>query len=88
MFGADLRASGADLARWAGAERRDILAHVGDAGKLWIDPATGNPAQVCPFLRRDDSEAARCRIHDDKPDVCRAYPTELHARRCIRGVEF
>lgn len=87
-FGAYLRASEADIARWRALGRTDILGHVGETGWLWLDPETGERLQQCPFLTRDDEERALCAIHAVKPNICRAYPTEAIGRVCVRGVYF
>lgn len=85
-FGGHLHASAADLRRWQELGREDILTRVGSYGFLWIDPISHRIAQECPFLAQLDEERWGCSIHEVKPDICRAYPTLAHARRCLRGV--
>jgi Fe-S-cluster containining protein len=80
----------ADIARWRSMGRSDILRWVGvyrhtDAQptyRIWVDPATGQPAASCPFLKSNASENRWvCGIHDVKPEICRQYPTSRkHAR--------
>lgn len=87
-FGGHLQASRSDLARWRAQGRVDLLGRVNRLGWLWVDPETGRPERRCPFLVRTAPESARCAIHDTKPDMCRAYPTLAHERRCVRGLVF
>lgn len=88
MYGHSLRAEPEDLERWQAEGRLDLLRRIGADGRIWKDPATGEPLEDCPFLRRTGPEAAQCRIHYTKPRMCRAYPTHAHGRRCLRGVQF
>jgi len=76
-------ASDADIARWKAAGREDILAWVGmkrcqgirSAHRIWIEPGTTRPAEICPWLRRQPgTHRFECAIHDLKPDTCRLYP--------------
>ncbi|MBI5446724.1 MAG: YkgJ family cysteine cluster protein [Deltaproteobacteria bacterium] len=76
-----------DVDRWEREGRFDILEWVDlrlrDVGMmdLWIDPATGDEATRCPWLRKVPREHRyRCRIHDTKPRHCREYPkSKKHA---------
>jgi Fe-S-cluster containining protein len=80
----------ADVARWRTMGRSDILRWVGvyrrnDAQpvyRIWVDPATGQPAAFCPFLKSNASgNRWVCGIHEVKPEICRQYPTSRkHAR--------
>lgn len=80
----------ADVARWQSMGRSDILRWVGvyrrtDAQptyRAWVDPATGQLAASCPFLKSNASgNRWVCGIHDVKPEICRQYPTSRkHAR--------
>lgn len=88
LFGRHLRASKADLERWQHLERADLLARVNRLGWIWVDPQTKKPEPACPFLNRTGEDEALCSIHDVKPDMCRAYPTLAHGRRCLRGVHL
>ena len=78
--------------------RNDILdwvdpIHVSD-GKyvydIWINPVTGEDVARCPWLRKLPNQAKYiCRIHDVKPEHCRAYPrARKHAQETgCRGFE-
>ena len=48
---------------------------------IWISPVTGEDVQRCPWLRKlPNKEKYICRIHDVKPEHCRAYPkSKKHA---------
>ena len=87
-FGGFLRASEADLKRWKRLGRDDLLAHAGETGWLWLDPETGHRLQRCPYLGHGEDGRVLCGIHDIKPDICRAYPTEAVDRLCVSGVHF
>ena len=84
-FGASLRASFADVERWREMGRDDILRWVNRLGWLWVDPDTGRRAAACPFLERHEDGTACCRIHEIKPEICRAYPTLAHEKTCVSG---
>lgn len=86
LFGGHLRACRTDLDRWRAEGRDDLLRRTSPLGRLWLDPATGRTVARCPFLARDGPDAARCAIHETKPEICRAYPTLAHGRRCARGI--
>ena len=88
LYGHELRATGDDLERWNREGRADLLVRVAPDGRLWCDPQTGEILEDCPFLVRLGPDSARCRIHETKPELCRRYPTEVHGRRCVRGVKF
>ncbi len=88
LFGHTISATGRDLQRWRAAGREDLIAMAGEDGTLWIGPATGERLDHCPWVRRGEDLCAVCSIHELKPEICRGYPTELHKRRCVRGVEF
>lgn len=85
-FGGHLRASPRDLQRWREHGRRDLLEATNHLGWIWIDPVTRQCVEPCPHIDRRDAEHARCRIYEDRPDMCRDYPTLAHGRRCLRGV--
>ncbi len=87
-FGGFLRASEADRERWKELGRDDLLAHAGETGWLWLDPETGQRLPRCPYLVRNSEDRALCAIHDIKPNICRAYPTEAIGRRCVCGIYF
>ena len=85
LFGGYLHASSADLKRWRGLGRDDLLALVHPLGSIWV-AADGRRGAPCPFLRRLESKEARCAIHAIKPDMCREYPGMDHGRHCVRGI--
>ncbi|GAB4272945.1 MAG: hypothetical protein Kow0092_28190 [Deferrisomatales bacterium] len=88
IYGHALRAEPEDLARWMAEGRLDLVWMVGEGGVLWVDRATGEKLDDCPFLLRRGPEEALCRIHRTKPALCRAYPTRAHGYRCVRGRRF
>jgi len=78
----------ADWERLAQLGRNDILAWIDPirrqgcvvACRLWIDPATGRAAEVCPWLVAQGPGRFACRIHEIRPEICRQYPaTRKHA---------
>jgi Fe-S-cluster containining protein len=85
-FGGHLHASPVDIERWQRLGRADLLGRVNRLGWIWVDPQTQRLEERCPFLERTGPETAHCTIHEIKPDICRAYPTLAHARRCLSGV--
>lgn len=85
-FGWHLRCSDQDLARWRARGRDDLLARVNHLGWIWVDPHSKQPVAPCPFIDRIDPEHFRCAIYEDRPDMCRDYPTLAHGKRCLRGV--
>lgn len=75
--------SDADLERWRQRGRVDLLDRVktlelGPGNRLhtaWLDPATGDDVERCPWLlERIDRQGYLCAIDDIKPDHCRSYP--------------
>lgn len=88
LFGGNLRASQNDLKRWKESGREDILKLVNRLGWIWVDPKSGKFVDPCPFLKSTPDKKCKCGIHDTKPDMCRAYPTLAHEKRCVRGVNF
>ncbi len=79
-------ATGEDIRRWEAAGREDILAWVDSIAvgdeciyDIWINPETGDDVSRCPWLRKvRGQDRFVCRIHDLKPDHCRAYPKSRH----------
>ncbi len=79
-----------DIRRWEKRGRFDILKWVGrmrnadgkDIFQIWVIPGTRQLAEVCPFLHKMPTEnRSICRIHDEKPFICRNYPVSCkHAR--------
>ncbi|BCR06762.1 hypothetical protein DESUT3_38310 [Desulfuromonas versatilis] len=87
-FGGHLHASRADLERWRQAGRPDLLEMTNRLGWIWVDPKTKRRLERCPFLIATGPDTQGCAIHQIKPDICAAYPTLAHNRRCMRGVYF
>ena len=87
-FGGHLRVSKSDLKRWQEEEREDILDHVNRLGWLWVNPETGKLLPECPYITELEDKKVVCGIHDTKPEMCRAYPTLAHERRCATGRVF
>ncbi len=79
-----------DRQLWENLGRSDILSWVEeeqlDDGevqyRIWIDPATGKPAESCPFIAQlSGKDTFCCTIQASKPMVCREYPfTKKHAQ--------
>jgi len=79
-----------DIQMWQRAGRHDILEWVSPIQlgthfvyDIWISPVTGEDVQRCPWLRKlPKQDKYICRIHDLKPEHCRAYPrSRKHALR-------
>ena len=87
LYGTTLSVNEEDQARWTREGRDDLLARVGEGGRLWREP-DGTWAEACPYIVRTGGDTAHCGIHETKPAICRAYPTDLHGRRCMCGVTF
>jgi Fe-S-cluster containining protein len=78
-----------DMAHWKQAGRTDIMDWVGVFRKddqntvyrIWMKPGTREFAETCPFLQKKPHKNQWfCRIHDDKPQICRQYPvSKKHA---------
>jgi Fe-S-cluster containining protein len=61
-----------------------------ETNMLWISPAKGDDVKRCPWLRKlPNQDKYICRIHDVKPEHCRAYPkSRKHALKTgCRGFE-
>ena len=72
----DLSASEQDLALWESL-RPEIYRYVRD-GKIWMNPATGEQIELCPWLRRaPDQLQFSCAIYFDRPEDCRVYPATV-----------
>lgn len=85
-FGGHLRASAHDLQRWREHGRQDLLDTANRLGWIWVDPSSKERVSPCPHIDRSDPDHARCAIYEDRPDMCRDYPTLAHGKRCLRGV--
>ena len=46
--------------------------------KIWIDPATNEYFDRCPWLRKSaDGKKFSCDIYDVRPEDCRHYPVDI-----------
>ncbi len=88
LYGHRLAAGPDDRERWLREGRLDLVRRIAPDGRLWLDRSGDRLLDDCPYLARKGAEEARCRIHDTKPAMCRAYPTRAHGYRCVRGVRF
>jgi Fe-S-cluster containining protein len=80
-----------DIKMWEREWRYDILEwvdpiHFGDDEciyDIWINPITHDDVKRCPWLRKlPNQQKYICRIHDVKPEHCRAYPrSRKHAMK-------
>lgn len=44
------------------------------AGKIWMDPATGKQLSLCPWLKKSLDNKYNCEIYHDRPEDCKQYP--------------
>ena len=76
-WGACLRATPADLKRWKKERRYDILYYADEIMPglvdLWIDKATDEELERCPFLKRVGQGIYECEIYETRPEECRNY---------------
>lgn len=74
--GGDLSASAEDIEHWA-EFRPDVHRYV-DAGRIWVDPTSGQVLDHCPWLTQpgDDGKFI-CSIYDQRPEDCRLYPVRI-----------
>jgi Fe-S-cluster containining protein len=71
-----------DIKMWEQEGRDDILEWVDPIQlgnefiyDIWISPVTRDDVNRCPWLRKlPKQDKYICRIHDVKPEHCRAYP--------------
>ena len=71
-----LSASAEEIRSWD-RYRPDIVRYVKN-GEIWVDPETGAPLTLCPWLRKDPNQPKyTCDIYEDRPDDCRYYPTRI-----------
>lgn len=74
--GGRLSTSPDEIALWE-AFRPDIREYA-RAGKIWIDPKTGEQTERCPWLRKDpEHNIYTCDIYYDRPEDCRYYPVTI-----------
>lgn len=65
-----------EIENWEEA-RPDIFQYTHN-GKIWVDPKSKEPLQLCPFLnKQDNSSIYTCDIYFDRPNDCRYYPSTL-----------
>lgn len=62
--------------------RPDIYRYVSD-GEIWIDPISGKPLKVCPWLKKIPYQPFNihtysCSIYQDRPDDCKYYPVTIN----------
>ena len=75
-----LSATQVEIETWE-ASRPDIHRYVKD-GKIWVDPNSGEPIKLCPWLRQQPNQSHNqtrytCDIYFDRPEDCRYYPSTL-----------
>jgi len=69
--------AGGDEIDWWETHRPDI-ARYAQGGRIWVDPATGEYFDHCPWLRRsEDGTLTSCDIYHDRPEDCRHYPVDI-----------
>lgn len=85
-FGGHLHASRSDLDRWHREGRDDLLSRVNRLDWIWVDPESKEPLDRCPFIAKINDRQSICAIQETKPDICRAYPTLAHGKRCLHGM--
>jgi Fe-S-cluster containining protein len=62
---------------WWETHRPEIARYAHD-GKIWVDPATGEYFERCPWLRKSlDGTSTSCDIYHDRPEDCRLYPVDI-----------
>lgn len=71
-----LSATASEIELWE-IFRPDIYRYVRD-GKIWIDPDTGKPLKICPWLNKSPKQNKySCDIYHDRPDDCKFYPVTI-----------
>jgi len=67
----------AEEIQWWETFRPDIYSFVG-AGKIWVDPASGEQLERCPWLQKSPGQDKyTCSIYHDRPDDCKHYPVTI-----------
>ena len=57
--------------------RPELLKYVRD-GNIWMNPDTGKPLELCPWLTKlADQNKYICDIYHDRPDDCKYYPVTI-----------
>ena len=76
-----LSASASEVDFWE-VFRPNIYRYV-SAGKIWMNPDTGEQLERCPWLRKLPESSASshdkygCDIYCDRPDDCKHYPVTI-----------
>lgn len=77
LYGGDGLSVSAQEIDWWDTHRPDI-ADYAQAGKIWMDPATGQQLLSCPWLRKTPNENKySCDIYLDRPEECKHYPVTI-----------
>lgn len=72
----DLSAERSEMDYWE-EHRPDIYQYV-RAGKIWMDPSSGQQLTLCPFLKKEPNQNRyTCDIYYDRPDDCKYYPSNI-----------
>lgn len=57
--------------------RPDIYDYTND-GKIWVNPATGEQLEICPWLiKESNKDIYTCDIYNDRPDDCKFFPVTI-----------
>lgn len=57
--------------------RPEIAEYVSNS-KIWTDPNSAKPLELCPWLRKSvNSNIYICDIYHDRPEDCRIYPSNI-----------
>jgi len=75
-----LSASSKEIEQWE-TSAPTLLKYV-RAGKIWMNPDTGEQLETCPWLRKVPShnkncDMYSCDIYDDRPNDCKIYPVTI-----------
>ncbi len=62
--------------KWWDSTRPDIYDYVRD-GNIWMDPKSGKPLELCPWLRKQENNVYTCAIYYDRSDDCKSYPVTI-----------
>ena len=80
-YGADGLSVSEEEVDWWKASQPQIFSYVAK-GEVWFQPKTGKRVEVCPWLRKEQSDSAgreiyTCDIYFNRPDDCKHYPTSI-----------
>ena len=71
-----LSASASEIKSWD-MFRPDIYQYVNNK-KIWTNPGTGEPLELCPWLKKDaNKKMYTCDIYFDRPSDCQYYPVTV-----------